>query len=141
LQNYRKKVNQYLKEHQNDLVIYKVRNNKPITENDIKHLEKILWQDLGTKNDYERIYGDEPLLKLVSKLVGLDPITANEAFSEFINDKTLNSKQMEFVMLIINYIIANGIIDKTVLNEHPFNKFGNVRYLFQGRIDTAKKYY
>jgi len=138
LQNYRKKVNQYLKEHQDDLVVYKLRNNKPVTEDDIKHLEKILWQDLGTKKDYERIYGDEPLLKLVSKLVGLDPVTANEAFSEFINDETLNSRQMEFVRLIINYIIANGIIDKTVLNEHPFNKFGNVVYLFEGKIDTAK---
>lgn len=139
LQSYHKKVNQYLKEHQDDLVVYKIRNNKPITTDDIKHLEKVLWEDLGTKEDYNKEYGDEPLLKLVSKIVGLDPKAANEAFSEFLTDETLNSNQMEFVKLIVNYVISNGTIDKNVLNEHPFNKFGNVVNLFESKIDTVKK--
>lgn len=138
LQSYRKKVNQYLKEHENDLVVYKLRNNKPITRNDMKHLEKILWQEIGTKEDYEKEYGNEPLLKLASKIVGLDPAAANEAFSEFLTDGTLNSNQMEFVKLIVNYVIANGIMDKAVLNEQPFNKFGNVVHLFEGKIEIAK---
>lgn len=139
LQSYRKKVNQYLKDHQDDLVVYKLRNNKPIDKDDIKHLEKILWQELGTKDDYANEYGDEPLLRLTSKIVGLDPTAANEAFSEILSDKTLNSNQMEFVKLIVNYIITNGIIDKAVLNEHPFNKFGNVIDLFEGKVKTVKK--
>ncbi len=39
LQSYRKKVNAYLKQHQDDLVVYKLRNNKELTESDIKHLD------------------------------------------------------------------------------------------------------
>ncbi|QEK11607.1 DUF4145 domain-containing protein [Crassaminicella thermophila] len=139
LKSYRKKVNHYLKEHQDDLVVYKIRNNKPITTEDIKHLEKVLWEKLGTKEDYEREYGDESLLKLASKIVGLDPKAANEAFSEFLTDETLNSNQMEFVKLIVNHIISNGSIDKTILNEHPFNKYGNVVSLFENKLDTIKK--
>lgn len=139
MQSYKKKVNQYLKEHQDDLVIYKLKNNKELTREDIKHLEKILWHDLGTKKDYEKEFGEEPLLKLVSKIVGLDPAATNEIFSDFLSDESLNINQMEFVKLIVNYIIKNGSIDKKILNEHPFNKRGNVIKLFDGKIDIAKK--
>jgi type I restriction enzyme R subunit len=139
MQSYRKKVNKYLAEHQNDLAIYKLRNNKPLTKEDIKCLEKVLWQDLGTKEDYMKEFGDEPLLKLVSKIVGLDPQAANEVFSEFLSDESLNINQMEFVKLVVNYIIKNGSLDKRVLNEHPFNKRGNVMHLFDGKLDIAKR--
>ena len=137
-QSYRKKVNQYLKEHQNDLVVYKLRNNKPLSEVDVKHLEKILWNELGTKDDYTKEFGDEPLLKLVSSLVGLDPLAANDAFSEFLSDESLNSNQMEFVKLIVTYMINNGTIDKRVLNEQPFNRYGSVVQLFDKKINVVK---
>lgn len=139
MQSYRKKVNRYLVEHQNDLAIYKLRNNKPLMVDDIKYLEKVLWQELGTKDDYLKEFGNEPLLMLVSKIVGLDPQAANEVFAEFLSDESLNINQMEFVKLLVNYIIKNGSIDKRVLNEHPFNKRGNVMHLFDGKLDIAKR--
>ncbi len=139
LRSYHKKVNQYLREHQDDFVIYKLRNNRPMSKRDIKHLEKVLWKKLGTKEDYEKEYGDEPLLKLASKIVGLDPSAANDVFSEFLTDETLNSNQMDFVKRIVNYVISNGIMDKAVLNEQPFNRYGNVVNLFEGKIETARK--
>lgn len=139
MQSYRKKVNRYLMEHQDDLAIYKLRNNKPLTEDDIKYLENVLWKDLGTKEDYEKEFGDEPLLELVSKIVGLDLKAANEVFSEFLSDESLNMNQMEFVKMVVNYIVKNGSLDKHVLNEHPFNKRGNVMRLFEGKLDVAKK--
>lgn len=139
MQSYRKKVNKYLMEHQDDFVIYKLRNNNPLTEEDIKYLEKVLWQELGTKDDYVKEFGEEPLLKLVSKIVGLDPQAANTVFSEFLSDESLNLNQMEFVRLVVNYMIKNGSLDKRVLNEHPFNKRGNVMNLFEGKLDVAKR--
>ena len=139
MQSYRKKVNRYLVEHQYDLAIYKLRNNKPLMVEDIKYLEKVLWQELGTKDDDLKEFGNEPLLMLVSKIVGLDPQAANEAFAEFLSDESLNINQMEFVKLLVNYIIKNGSIDKRVLNEHPFNKCGNVMHLFDGKLDIAKR--
>lgn len=139
MQSYRKKVNQYLTEHKDDLAIYKLRNNSLLSEKDIKYLEEVLWNELGSKDDYHNEYGDEPLLKLVSKIVGLDAKATNEAFSEFLSDESLNIHQMEFVKLVVNYIIKNGSLDKRVLNEHPFNKKGNVMNLFNGKLDIAKK--
>ncbi|NCB41031.1 MAG: DUF4145 domain-containing protein [Clostridia bacterium] len=138
MHNYRKKVNNYLVEHQDDLIVYKLRNNKSLIKEDIDYLEKILWQELGTKDDYEKEFGDEPLLKLVSKLVGLDPQAANKAFSDFLSDQSLTVNQMEFVKLVVNYMIENGSLDKHELNSHPFNKQGNVTHLFEGKLDVAK---
>ena len=46
---------------------------------------------------------------------------------------------MEFVKLVVNYIVKNGSFDKRVLNEHPFNKRGNVVNLFDGKLDIAKR--
>lgn len=46
---------------------------------------------------------------------------------------------MEFVKLIVNYVIENGTIDKEVLNEHPFNKFGNVVNLFEDKLEIARR--
>jgi len=36
-------------------------------------------------------------------------------------------------------IIKNGSLDKRVLNEHPFNKKGNVMNQFIGKLDIAKR--
>ena len=138
MQSYKKKVNRYLREHKDDIVVYKLRNNKEISKEDVKHLEKILWQKLGSKEDYRKEYGDEPLLKLVIKTVGLDPKAANEVFDKFLSDASLNYHQMEFVKLIVNFVIRNGIINKTVLTEHPFSKYGTVVNLFEGKIAVAK---
>lgn len=139
LQNYRKKVKAYLKEHQNDLVVHKLRNNKPLTENDFKHTEKLLWHDLGTKEEYQKVFGEEPLLKLVAGLVGLERTAANQLFSEFITDQSLNSNQLEFVDLVVNHVIENGMLDKTALNDHPFSKYGNILSLFDGKVEVVKK--
>lgn len=47
-------LNAYLKEHTHDLPIHKLRHNKELTAQDLSYLEKVLWQDLGTKAEYEK---------------------------------------------------------------------------------------
>lgn len=139
LHNYRKKVQAYLQQHQDDLVVHKLRNNKQLTKHDLEHIEKILWQELGTKEEYSQEFEDEPLLKLVAGMVGLDKQAANEMFSEFITDQSLNSKQMDFVNLIVKHVVENGLLEKSVLNGQPFNKYGQIATLFKGKIDVVQK--
>lgn len=140
LKNYRKKVEHYLKEHKDDLVIGKLRKNKKLTKQDIEELENIMWNKLGTSIDYEKEFGDMPVGKLVRKLVGLDRQAANEAFSEFLNDKSLNVNQLNFVKLIVDYIVVNGFIeDNRVLQEDPFRTVGSITTLFKDNMDDARK--
>lgn len=135
LKSYRKKVEFYLKEHQNDLAIYKLRNNKPLTEEDIKTLENVLFNELGSKSDYEKEYKETPVKVLVRKILGMDREAANEAFSEFLNNKGFNSKQIHFVKLIVDYIVKNGFIeDNRILMEDPFRSVGSIIDLFENNV-------
>ncbi len=47
--------------------------------------------------DYEREYGLKTLGEFVREIVGLDMSAAKEAFSEFLTDAVLNSRQIYFV--------------------------------------------
>lgn len=140
LKNYRKKVEYYLKEHGDRLSVYKLRNNKKLTETDLKELERILWTELGSKEDYVKEYGDTPIGRLVRKIVGVDREAVNEAFSEFLTEERLNLNQMRFVRLIIDYIVVNGNIDDNkVLMGEPFKSVGSITSLFKDDLGTAKQ--
>lgn len=140
LKNYKKKVEFYLKEHEDNLSVYKLRNNKKLNETDMKELERILWSELGSKEDYVKEYGDTPIGRLVRKIVGVDREAVNEAFSKFLSDEKLNVNQIRFVNLIIDYIVANGNIeDNAVLMEEPFRSLGSITVLFKDDLSTAKE--
>ncbi|MCS6132730.1 DUF4145 domain-containing protein [Clostridium botulinum] len=139
LKNYRKKVEYYLKEHENELAIFKLKNNKQLTEMDLKTLESILWQELGSYEDYKKEFGEMPVNKLVRKMVGLDRTVANSMFSEFLNSQNLNTRQIHFVKLIVDYVVANGFIDDNrVLMEDPFRTVGSLAVLFKDNMNDAK---
>lgn len=140
LKNYRKKVEHYLNEHKDEMAIYKLRNNKKLTKEDIKHLESIMFNELGSQSDYQKEFGDTPVTKLVRNMIGLDREAANEAFSEFLNNENLNSNQIHYISLIVDYIVKNGMIDDNrVLTEDPFRTVGNIVELFENNIDVRSK--
>lgn len=131
LKNYKAKVEYYLKQHEDNITIAKLKTNKPLTQSDVKELEKILWGEVGTKQDYEKEYGDKPLGELVRSIVGLSMEAANEAFSEYLNNVNLNSIQINFVKRVVSYIVKNGMMkDLSVLGEAPFNEMGSVAEIF-----------
>ena len=129
--NYRKKVSHYISQHQDIPAIAKLKGNIPLTPADVVSLERILWEELGTKDQYDAQYGKTPLGELVRSIVGLSVQAANEAFSSFLNDTGLDSRQMHFVQQIVNYIVKNGMMkDIAVLRESPFSDLGGVSEVF-----------
>ncbi|MEL0985917.1 DEAD/DEAH box helicase family protein [Clostridioides difficile] len=140
LKNYKKKVEYYLNSHKDELAIFKLRNNKKITKQDVETLEEILLKQLGNCDDYKKEFGDTPVSQLVRRLVGLDREAANEAFSEFLNNKSFNTKQIHFVKLIVDYVVKNGFIeDNKVLMEDPFRTVGSIIDLFENHIEERNK--
>jgi type I restriction enzyme R subunit len=139
LQSYKKKVHHYLNQHKDQMAIYKLNNNKALTAQDVEMLENILWNELGTKEDYEKDFGDTPVTKLVRQIVGLDPQAANTAFSEFLSEEQLNLNQIRFVKLIVDYVVKNGTLDKKVLQQEPFKTVGSIVELFRDNMDDAKR--
>lgn len=119
---YKERVESYVREHKSHLVIDKIRKNIPITEAELKQLEDILFdgEEIGTKEDFVREFGEEPLGTFIRQIVGLDVEAANEAFGELLNTGSLRSDQMTFLRTIIDYLKVNGVMDKKVLFEPPF---------------------
>ena len=131
LKNYKAKAEFYIRQHQDNEAIAKLRSNIPLTQDDIDSLEQILWSELGSKQDYETEYGQMPLGEFVRSIVGLDMNAAKEAFSLFLNDTNLDSRQIYFVNQIVEYIVHNGMMkDLTVLRESPFIDQGSVVDIF-----------
>ena len=57
------------------------------------------------------------------KVAKLDHDAAMQAFSKFINDESLNAKQIAFVQKVIHYIEQNGYVEsKAVLMKPPFDQ-------------------
>jgi len=132
LAQYKKKVNFYILQHQAVPAIAKLKGNRPLSGEDVEALEAMLWKDLGTKEQYDAQYGKTPLGELVRSIVGLDQKAANDAFSQFLNDAGLDSRQMYFVRQIVNYIVKNGMMkDLSVLQESPFTDQGGIAELFE----------
>ena len=137
-EDYRKKVNRYVEEHKNDAVIYKLNHNQPLYKADYEELERILTQELGDSEDYKREYGDTPFGLLVRTIAKLDHDSAMAAFSAFINDSSLNQKQIEFILKIINHIENNGYIeDVKILMKPPFDKPYSFIKMFDPQTRTA----
>ena len=131
LKNYKAKAEYYIRQHQDNIAIAKLKTNRPLTSTDIASLEEILWQEIGTKQDYEQEIGTKPLGEFVREIVGLDMNAAKEAFSEYLTNTSLDSRQIYFVNQIIEYIVHNGMMkDLSVLQESPFTDQGSVVEIF-----------
>ena len=132
---YRERVNRYIMEHRNDtLAIHKLTQNIPLSQGDYIELEHIFTSELGSKEDYAREFKDTPFGLLVRKVAKLDHEAAMQAFSKFINDESLNAKQIAFVQKVIHYIEQNGYVEsKAVLMKPPFDQPILFTRLFDGK--------
>lgn len=137
-EDYRAKVNRYVNEHGNTLAIYKLTHNIPLAAGDYQELERVLTSELGSKEDYKREFGDTPFGLLIRKIAKLNHEAAMQAFSAFINDQSLNQKQIAFVKKIINHIELNGYMENvSELTKPPFDKPVSFIKLFDAKTRTA----
>ncbi|MGI5946274.1 MAG: DEAD/DEAH box helicase family protein [Lachnospiraceae bacterium] len=131
LKNYKAKAEYYIRQHQDNIAIAKLRTNQPLTPVDVSTLEEVLWHEVGTKQDYEHEVGTKPLGEFVREIVGLDMNAAKEAFSEYLTNTSFDSRQIYFVNQIVEYIVHNGMMkDLSVLQEPPFTDRGSVVEIF-----------
>lgn len=132
-EDYKQKVNRYILGNSNNIVIHKLVHNVKLTQQDYEELERIFTQELGTKQDYEQAYGTMPFGLLIRRIAKLDHEAAMAAFSQFINDASLNDKQIAFVHKVIRQIETHGYIeDANAFTKPPFDKPATLLKLFSG---------
>ena len=119
------------------LAIYKLTHNIPLSVGDYRELERVLTSELGSKEDYTREFGNTPFGLLVRKIAKLDHDAAMQAFSAFINNQSLNQKQIAFVHKIINHIEKIGYMENVAeLTKPPFDKPVSFIKLFDAKTRT-----
>ncbi len=119
--DYKLKVQRYMKDYGDSPVIRKLHLNMPMTEFEFTELERIFTQELGNKDDYERVYGNTPFGLLVRQIVKLDHDAAMEAFANFINTENLNEQQISFIHKVVDYVVENGYMEISALALPPFD--------------------
>lgn len=137
--NYRKKLEKYLTGNLENSIIWKIRHNIRLTELEKENLEKILFEELGSNKEYAETFGDTNVIKAVRNIVGLDKSVASDIFYKYINENRLNMKQIQFVKLLVDYVVKNGTIEMEKLTEQPFNNVGQVYELFGNNVDLFKE--
>ncbi|MEZ9530399.1 DEAD/DEAH box helicase family protein [Vibrio sp. 10N.286.51.F4] len=123
LAQYRKKIELYIQDHQDQLTIQKLKRNKSITQADLDVLEGLLLDASGMSDVEayrEKILQEKPLGTFIRELIGLDMNAAKEAFSNFLDEESYNAEQIQFVDQVIDYLVNNGILDMSQLFEPPF---------------------
>ena len=125
--SYKQSVLNFLSNNRNLPVLKKIENMEQLTDADFAELERILWNELGTKEDYDRytkgMTCGNNVAVFIRSIVGVDRKNAVRRFSEYITGRELNAEQEDFLMTIIAYVCENGDITKeTVVNEPPFDE-------------------
>src|SRR5690606_17113498 len=123
LAQYKRKVEAYIRAHENHVAIAKLRHNRPLTPTDLEELERFVYgaEVVGGRATFEKHYGnDRPLTVFIRSLVGLDRNAAKEAFARFLDENRYSAQQIRFVEMIIDRLVSSGTVEPSQLYEPPF---------------------
>ncbi len=125
--SYKQKVMDFLAENRHLPVLDKIYAMEQLTVADIRELERILWEELGDRLDYDKYTLGMPcgtnVAMFIRSIIGVNRKEAVEKFATFISGSQLNYEQEEFLTTIISYVCENGDITKEiVVNEAPFDE-------------------
>lgn len=120
--NYKLKVERYIRENSYHITIQKLRKNIKLTSAELQELERLVFVDsqIGTKEDFIQNYGEQPLGKFIRSVLGMDEEATREAFSEFIDHGNLRADQIQFIRSIVTHFKNNGILELSQLAQAPF---------------------
>jgi type I restriction enzyme R subunit len=121
LERVRDKAQLFLRAHEKNPVIHKLRFNEPLTSEDLNALEEIFVTEGSTAEEIAMAKSEDGGLGLfVRSLIGLDREAAKAALSQFLVGKTLSANQIEFTNLVVNHLSSRGWIELARLYDSPF---------------------
>lgn len=119
---FKRKARHFLREHEDHIVIAKLRHGKPLTPTDIEELQAMLLAAGigGAKHLEKATEVAHGFGAFVRSLVGLDRAAVAEAFSGFVSDSGATADQIEFIDMVIEHLTEKGVMDPGLLYESPF---------------------
>ena len=120
---YKKKVEQFIRDHEDYVVIQKIRWGIRLTIEDLKALETFFYgaEEIGGQEQFLQIYGpQENLAAFIRSLVGLDPPKPKPASPDSSTAKPTPPTRSALSTISIDHLTANGTIDPEMLYDQPY---------------------
>ncbi len=130
-ERFRAKARAYLKEHEDNVALQRLRRNRQLTADDLDALAGMLVRsgdgqvDLAWVTEHAGELGP-----FIRSLVGLDRAAAHEAFAAYLDEAKFSVEQIRFISMIIDELTANGVMEPTRLYESPYVDEGQVDVIF-----------
>lgn len=123
---YKQRVTDYLAENSNNETLRKIQNFEQLTSADIEELERIFFEELGTKDEYDELTEGHPYKNNVAAFIravnGIDREKAILIYQQFIEGYNLTSEQEIYLKNILDYISVNGDIETRNFMEYPLKE-------------------
>ncbi|MEO7349392.1 MAG: DEAD/DEAH box helicase family protein, partial [Terrimesophilobacter sp.] len=118
-QRFREKAFAFLIEHQDDVVLFKLRHGRQLTPLDLAELERIMLASGEFKKTELSSAAEESngLGLFVRSLVGMDHAAAVAALADFTGATIFTGNQLTFVNLIVEQLTRTGSVDPGLLYE------------------------
>lgn len=144
--SYKQRVEEFISQNSSLPVFIKIKNVEQLNNEDIQELERILWEELGTEEEYmnylqsNKMSFNKNVAAFIRSQIGIDKKAAMEKLSLFFSDNNFTSLQEEYLKTIITYVSDHGDISpETIVNEPPFDEF-NWSDVFGQELIGVKNY-
>ena len=140
---YKQRVIDYLAENSNNETLRKIQNFEQLTAADIQELERIFFEELGTKDEYNALTEGHPYKNNVAAFIrvinGIDHNKALQIYQQFVDGYNLTSEQEQYLKNIIDYVSMNGDIETKNFMEYPLKQY-NWRTIFGDHFVNLKDF-
>ncbi|MDR1731069.1 MAG: hypothetical protein LBR61_03150, partial [Synergistaceae bacterium] len=120
LESYYRRANRYVEENGDKPSLQKLKNNQRLSGEDWKELERIFWNEVGTKDEYDKAAEGLTLGCFVRGLTGLSPEAVNAAFSEFLDAALYSEEQIAMVHCIVDWLKSHGTLPLEEMRDEDF---------------------
>ena len=123
---YHDRVIDYLAKHTDNEVLRKIQNFEQLTTDDVNELQRIFWEELGTRTEFDEATNGKKYNHNVAAFIrviqGVDRQKALALYTRFIKDGNLTSEQEQYLKEILNYLSENGDLQMSDFMEYPLNR-------------------
>ena len=123
---YHDRVIDYLAKHTDNEVLRKIQNFEQLTTDDVNELQRIFWEELGTRTEFDEATNGKKYNHNVAAFIrviqGVDRQKALALYTRFIKDGSLTGEQEQYLKEILNYLSENGDLQMSDFMEYPLNR-------------------
>ena len=120
---YKQRVIDYLAQHTDNPTLRKIQDFEQLTSGDFAELERVFFEELGTREEYNELAEGHPYKNNVAAFIrvinGIDRKKALQIYQNFIEDNNLTSEQELYLKNILDYVSVNGDIETRNFMEYP----------------------